>query len=134
MLLVGLTLAANAVLYLLLAQGVAVPLPAEAQAVVVKQFSAMTPGLALMGGVERLSSICVHLAATLLVLRTVTTGAWRWYGLALGYHALGNLAGVEVTRHFGAFWGESCIAAFAAAGVAFLVAEHRRARRLAPAG
>lgn len=125
MLLVGLSIAGNLVLYVLLASDVPLPLPAEALTAVEQQFSALTPGLSLMGGLERVSSMCVHVALSLAVLRAVRSRSPRWYLAAIAFHAVSNLAGVEVTRRFGPYAGEAVIAVFAAAAVAFIVAERR---------
>ena len=129
-LLVGLTIAGNAAIYFLLGHDVSLPLTEDVRATIVRQLAPLTPGLALMGGVERLSSLCVHVAATLMVLRAVTTKELRWYGAALAYHALGNLAGVETAQHFGPFLAEAVIAAFAALGIAFVLSERRRTSAL----
>lgn len=125
MLLIGLTLAANTVVYVLLASGVPLPLPPEALAAVEQQFAAVTPGLALMGGLERVSSMCVHVGLSLAVLRAVQTRSPRWYAAAIAFHAASNFAGVEVTRRFGAYAGEAAIAVFALAALAFVFAERR---------
>lgn len=124
--LVGLTIASSAAIYFLLGHGVPLPFTDEVRATVVKQYAGVTPLHATMGGVERLCSMVVHVTATMLVLRSVTTGQKRWYCYALGYHALGNLAAVEFTRHFGVFQAESFLVAWAAAGWAFLASERRR--------
>ena len=132
-LLVGLSIAGNLVLYVLLARGVPVPLPEAATAAIVQQFAAVTPGLALLGGLERVLSMCVHVACSLAVLRAVREQRPRWYLAALGFHAVSNLVAVEVARRFGPFWAEGVIGVFAVAAVAFAVAERGRLHQNASA-
>lgn len=92
------------------------PVPPEQQAQVAEQVAAFwaTPWyLPLLGGVERLFAIVLHIALAVLVLQVFLRGQWRYLALAMGYHALANLIGAGINRA----WGP-----VAAEGVLLLVA------------
>lgn len=104
-LLVGLSLLGNLVFYVLLTQGLAPTLPPEVDATVRQQFAALTPGLALLGGVERVLAMGLHVSCSLLVLRSMAHGP-RWLLGAMALHTTANFVAVVVTQKVGAVWGE----------------------------
>jgi uncharacterized membrane protein YhfC len=110
MALVGLTLVANTVLYVLLGHGVTAGLPAGALDALTRQFSSLDPGLALMPGVERLCAMTLHLACSLLVLEGVRGGRWGWLAGSVLLHGGANLLAIVVTQAGGAHLGELALA------------------------
>lgn len=113
MLLVGLTLTVNTLLYLALANGQSFGIPEAQRPMVVEQFNALTPLLALAGGVERLSSMAVHVGLSVLVLQVFRRGSKWWLGFAIAFHTLSNLVGVAAAKALGVWQGEGVIAVFA---------------------
>lgn len=113
MLLVGLPLAVNVLLYLALANGLSFGLPEAQRPLVVQQFDALTPGLALAGGVERLSSMAVHVGLSVLVLQVFRRDSKWWLAFAIAFHTLSNLVGVAAAKTLGVWQGEGVIAVFA---------------------
>ncbi len=114
-LLVGTSVAANLVLYWLLAHGwldgvesLAAAKPAFAQA---------TPGQALLGGVERISSMAVHVGASVLVLQAITRGQRTWLWAAVGFHALTDFVGPGSVKVVGPYGAEGVIGAFGVAAL-----------------
>jgi uncharacterized membrane protein YhfC len=125
-LLVGLSLIGNLVLYLMLTHGVAPTLPPEADQAVRQQFGALTPGLALLAGVERVLALGLHVTCSVLVLRAMREGA-RWLLGAMALHATANLVAVVVTQQAGAAWGELALLAIIAPALAWTWTQWRRA-------
>lgn len=113
MLLVGLSLVVNVLLYLALANGLSFGIPEAQRPLVVEQFNALTPGLALAGGVERLSSMAVHVGLSVLVLQVFRRGSKWWLAFAIAFHTLSNLVGVAAAKSLGVWQGEGVIAVFA---------------------
>lgn len=113
MLLVGLSLVVNVLLYLALANGQSFGIPEAQRPLVVEQFNALTPGLALAGGVERLSSMAVHVGLSVLVLQVFRRGSKWWLAFAIAFHTLSNLVGVAAAKTLGVWQGEGVIAVFA---------------------
>jgi uncharacterized membrane protein YhfC len=114
MLLVGLPMLVNVMFVMALQLGVGFGLPDETKATVTQQFAQLAPLTALAGGVERLSSMVVHVGLSLLVLRAVTAGGSRWWlAAAIGFHTLSNLVGVGAAKLLGVWPAEGVIAVFA---------------------
>ena len=67
----------------------------------------------LLGGVERGFSILVHLALSLMVMRSVRFDSGRWLLLAIVWHALSNAAALITIVQFGALVAELIIGLFA---------------------
>lgn len=109
-LLVGLSLVSSTVLYVLLWQGVPLPFPPDARAAIEAQFAAVTPALAMLGGVERLLAMALHLACSLLVLEAVRHGRWAWVAAAIALHAGANGLVLAVTKLGGPLVGELALA------------------------
>ena len=118
-LLVGLTVAGSLVLYVLLSRGFPVPIPADKLELVRKQFSDLTPGRSLLGGVERLFALCLQVGFSLLVMQAFRRNQLRWLGYAIALHFLVDLAAVMAAKQSGAILAEVVVGAFA---VAVLVA------------
>lgn len=113
MLLVGLPLIVNTLLYLALANGLSFGIPEAQRPMVVEQFNALTPALALAGGAERLSSMAVHVGLSVLVLQVFRRGSKWWLSAAIAFHTLSNLVGVAAAKTLGVWQGEGVIAVFA---------------------
>jgi uncharacterized membrane protein YhfC len=129
MLLVGLNLSVSLVLYVALSKGLTLGLPAEALETVRGQFKALTPALALAGGVERVSSMLVHCGLSLLVLQAFTRSSRWWLVAAIAFHAASNALGVGASKALGIWPGEAVIALFALAALAWTVRWVRRDRQ-----
>lgn len=129
MLLVGLSIAGNLVVYVALGRGLTLGIP-EAQLELLRaQFAQLTPWLALAGGVERVSSMMVHCGLSLLVLQAFTRGSRWWLVAAIAFHAVSNLVGVGVTKQLGVGPGEAVIALFGLTALAWTVRWVRAERR-----
>ncbi len=83
----------------------------------------------LLGLVERAFTFPVHVALSLLVLRGVREHNLAWVGLAVGFHAAVNLAGVAVQQFYGPVAAEVIIGLFAVLATGWILAS-RRAERL----
>ncbi len=129
-LLVGLTLVANTVLYVLLANGVSIGLPPEAQALVEQQFGALDFWKATMGGVERVSAMALHIACSLLVLEGARRRRWTWVVGAIALHAASNLVAVVVTQQAGVYLGELALAVVVAPALALALRSSRASEAL----
>ncbi len=69
------------------------------------------------------------MALSLLVLRGVREHNLAWVGLAVGFHAAVNLAGVAVQQFYGPVAAEVIIGLFAVLATGWILAS-RRAERL----
>jgi uncharacterized membrane protein YhfC len=133
MLLVGLSMAANVALYLLLGLGVPTGLPPDAVAKIVPVLAAVTPSAALAGGVERALTVPFHVGCSALVMEGFRRGAVaRWLAAALSLHFSADFLGVAgaawITRHAGSpLAGELAIVPFSAVAVAIVLGLERRA-------
>ncbi len=124
-LLVGLSLAVSTALYVALTHEVKVPLPGEAADALRAQFEAITPGLSIAGGVERISAWGVHVGCSMLVLQAFVRGSKRWVWASVAFHAATNFAGVGLAKVH--VWvSEGAIAVFAAAAVWWTVRLYRK--------
>lgn len=87
-LLLGLPLLSTLIMYLMEKSGHALT---EAQAQAVMQVFASSPSVYLLGGAERVISICLQIALSVFVCKSVTTGKARWYFIAFFCHFLTDL-------------------------------------------
>lgn len=129
--LVGLSVVGNLVVYVMLSHGANPGIPEPQLALVEAQLSKVTPTLALLAGLERVSAMALHLGCSMLVLQRFVRGGRGWLARAIVLHALANLVGVGITTELGPLAGEAAIAVFGAfaAGVAVVLA-----RAAPPAG
>jgi len=95
----------------------ALPVPAEQQALLaqqIKDFWAAPWPLTLLGGVERVFALCLHVCLSVMVLQAFTRQNNKWLAAAIGWHALANFIGVGATQFYGPVIGEMCIGIIAA--------------------
>ncbi|TAK12678.1 MAG: YhfC family intramembrane metalloprotease [Anaerolineae bacterium] len=75
----------------------------------------------LLGALERVSAMCFHLSAALLVMKAVVSGHSRWYWAAVGWHALLNGVSVFGLHTLGAYAVEGILLVFAALSLFIVV-------------
>lgn len=100
-LIVGLTMAANIMLAMLLNQGgmaavitVTGPLP-DQTASALQALGSTPASMFFWSGFERLTAVGLHIALSVLVYAAVCQkGGWRWFAAAVGLHALVDMAAV----------------------------------------
>jgi uncharacterized membrane protein YhfC len=80
-----------------------------------QQVGGLTPGLALAGGVERVSALALHVGLSLVVLQAFTRGGARWVWLSIGLHFSVNAVAMMVLKWSGIWLTEGITAV--AAGV-----------------
>ena len=89
--------------------------PADQLALAQEQVSAywsMTWYDSLLGAVERLFTIPVHIACAVIVLQCFTRRQAFWVWLAVGYHALIDATAVLAVKNIGVYGTEAIIAGF----------------------
>jgi hypothetical protein len=69
---------------------------------------------ALLGALERVFALCLHLSLSVMVLQVFTRRKWHWLGLAIGWHALVDGAAVTALQLAGPYWTEALVGVFAA--------------------
>ena len=67
----------------------------------------------LLGALERLSTLCFHLAASVLVLQVFVRKQIRWLWLAIGLHTLFNAIAVYAVSTWGPYMAETLLAVMA---------------------
>ncbi|SEL76312.1 Uncharacterized membrane protein YhfC [Stigmatella aurantiaca] len=67
----------------------------------------------LLGAVERVGAMAVHVAMSVVVLQRFLRDQRRWYWLAVGFHAVLNLSVTLVAREAGAVAAEGVMSVFA---------------------
>jgi len=91
------------------------------QAEQVRQAQAIIENLAwwtpLLGAVERLFTVIVQIAFSILVLQAFVRNSLKWLYLAIAAHFLVDLIAVSSTRFIGAVWTEALIGVFALAAL-----------------
>jgi uncharacterized membrane protein YhfC len=123
--LVGLSVAAVFAQFVAL-QNVAVsalPVPAEQQAVLAKQiadFWAAPWPLTLLGALERVFALGLHITLSVMVLQAFTRGNIGWLFAAMGWHGLANLVGVGLNQAYGPVAAEVGIGTVAALSLLIL--------------
>ena len=86
-------------------QGLLASMPEDQLYLVDNQISALfdvPPMLALLGAVERLFALLLHLSASLLVMQVFVRKQLRWLGASVGWHAVFNGVAVYVATVWGA--------------------------------
>lgn len=87
----------------------------------VTAYWASPPYLALLGAVERLFALTVHVSLSVVVLQVFIRRQWRWLVLAIGYHALSDAVAVLLVGwRWQALPIEGAIGLFALGGLAML--------------
>lgn len=88
----------------------------------IRQFSALVPTEVLMGGLERIFTMAIQIALTLLVLYAVRSGKFRYIWLAIGLHTLVDASVGILANAFG--WTvyplEAVIGVYAVLAVLFI--------------
>jgi len=85
----------------------------------------------LLGALERLFAICLHLSGSVIVLQCFTRRQWFWLPLAIGWHALADGAAVSVLPTFGPYATEALVGLMAL--ISLVVVFGLRQRRAAEA-
>jgi uncharacterized membrane protein YhfC len=74
----------------------------------------------LMGALERLFTITIHIACAVLVMQTFTRKQGFWLGLAILYHALADSCVVASIGVLNAYGSEAVVGGFALLGLALI--------------
>ena len=84
---------------------------------------------ALLGAVERLFALCVHLALTVMVMQVFTRGRWWLLGAAILWHTAANAAALIVLGALGGqasltavYWTEAAVGVFALSSLVIVYA------------
>ena len=77
---------------------------------------------AVLGGVERLFAVTLHLSLSLLVLRAVTKKQVGWVAAAITWHAFANAGAVYLAQKVGPIAAEGFLALIATLSLAFIFA------------
>jgi uncharacterized membrane protein YhfC len=88
--------------------------------------------MTLLGAVERLFTLALHLSLSVMVLQVFICHQPGWLLAAVTWHALADAAGVYTLVRFGALWAEALIGGFALASLA-IIFSLRRLEAPAPA-
>lgn len=75
---------------------------------------------ALLGALERVFAICLHLSLSVMVLQCFTRRQRIWLPLAIGWHALADAAAVAVLPHVGPYWTEALLGVMALLSLAIV--------------
>ncbi len=101
----------------------ALGLPPEQQTTLMQQvadyWSAAWP-LSLLGAVERVFSLCVHVALAVVVLQAVKRRNLLWLAGAVLFHAASNTVALLVLQPWGPYVTEAVIGVFALAALAII--------------
>lgn len=129
----GLNMVSNLILCLGLNSGMVDPamLPEAAQAGVAALLATPASHF-LAAGVERVLTICCHIALSELVMLSVSRGRLRYTALALGLHTLLDFAVVLISQVAGVWLSEASVALFALGAV--LLTRHLMGRFPYPKG
>lgn len=95
----------------------ALPIPAEQQAATAKavaDYWSQPPYLTVLGAVERVFALCLHIALSVIVLQSVVRRNLAWLFAAIGWHGLANIIGVGVFQWAGPLASEGALAVVAA--------------------
>ncbi len=77
---------------------------------------------AILGGLERCFALCLHLSASLMVLRVFTHRQPLWLAAAIFWHAFTNSVAVYLAQQFNPYITEGFLAIVALASLAFILA------------
>lgn len=87
----------------------------------IDSYWAASAPLALLGAVERLFALCLHLSLSVLVMRVFTHGSRWWLVAAIGWHALVDALAVLSVPQLGAVATEGVIGLTALVSVALIL-------------
>ncbi|MCA9934647.1 MAG: YhfC family intramembrane metalloprotease [Ardenticatenaceae bacterium] len=125
-LLLGVLVAINYVAMAAIDRGVWMPdIPAEQWPLVQAQVTAVFNApwyLILLGAVERLFALCLHLAASLLVMQVFVRRQKRWLLAAIGLHGVANGVAVVTAVTWNAYISELALAGVALLSVGIIFA------------
>ena len=90
--------------------------------------------MSLLGALERLSAICIHLGATILVLQAFRRRNILWYLLAILYHTAVDALAVYGITTWGVLPTEAIVFGFGALGIAivYIFREREEPETIAP--
>jgi len=77
---------------------------------------------ALLGALERVFAMCLHLSLSVLVLQVFVRRQWVWLPLAIAWHAFVDGAAVAALQYVGPYWAEALIGVFALLSLAIVAA------------
>jgi uncharacterized membrane protein YhfC len=89
---------------------------------------------ALLGALERVLALCLHLSLSVLVLQAFVRRRWIWLFLAIGWHAFVDGAAVAASQVVGPYWTEALIGVFALLSLAIVAALRDSAGKTPQAG
>lgn len=98
----------------------ALHLSAEQLTALQQQLAAFTTApwyATLLGALERIFALCIHLSATVLVWQAFRRNNLLWLGAAILWHAVVDGASVMAVSAWGPYGTEALVAGFAAAGL-----------------
>jgi uncharacterized membrane protein YhfC len=75
---------------------------------------------ALLGALERLFAICLHLSLSVMVLQSFTRRQWFWLPLAIIWHAFVDAAAVAALPRAGPYWTEALVGVMALISLAIV--------------
>ena len=75
---------------------------------------------ALLGALERLFAICLHLSLSVMVLQCFTRRQWLWLPAAIGWHAFVDAAAVAALPRVGPYWTEALVGLMAMISLAIV--------------
>ena len=130
LMLVGLTYVNNIVFSVMINQGVfdsviAPQLGTETAAFVKSQLIGIPPATFLLGGLERLMTIILHIALSLLVLYAVASKKIVYLFYAILIHTVLNALAVTIAREFGIWYAQLYILLLAVMAIFYIVRSRR---------
>jgi uncharacterized membrane protein YhfC len=75
---------------------------------------------ALLGALERVFAVCMHLSLSVMVLQCFTRREWFWLPLAIGWHTLVDAAAVAALPRVGPYWTEALVGVMALLSLAIV--------------
>lgn len=101
-------------------------LPAEQQTLVRAQIDAVRAAgpMTLVGALERVFAVCLHIGLGVMVTRAVVHGKRAWLLIAIGVHIAAN-ALTLIAQHFGGIWAAEAVIALIALGALLWVVRIR---------
>ena len=121
-------LAGLTVINMFLLQGMdlsTLPLSADQQAQTAASVAAFWSApwyMSLLGALERVFALCLHITLSVMVLQSFVRKNWLWWLAAIAWHGLGNIVGVGLAQAVGPVEAEVGLAVIAALSLAILFA------------
>lgn len=123
--LTGITVAANTIVLAILAMDIPLDLPAQT----LNELTSIAPSTFLLGGIERILVLPVHVAFSILVVVGATRKQWRFIGLAIIGHTLLNFPLIWMISNWNAWTIEAYVLIWSIGAWFFIL----RSKRLFPA-